>query len=315
MLCSDCGSQNDTSAKICVNCGSELHHTTSEQGATGKIESEVALFKAFIGEKNQAYYLQHFIRFNREQKSSTSWHWPAFFTTFYWLLYRKMWLPALIYFFLPHALTLPAISISMAVGDLGWVAVAFVYGLYFLAAYILPPLYANTFYYRHANNKIAEVKATSNDLQSQLTELAAKGGTSVVVLVAAIIVPLLTVVGLIAALGIPTYQDYTIRTNLNQAVMLGRSATKLVNKHYSLHQMLPNNLLDEGFTKVLPESIQSVELNSENGVISVRLATAPVAGKLLLFVPTLEENNKITWQCIAEHISNKYLPHECRQEQ
>lgn len=66
----------------------------------------------------------------------------------------------------------------------------------------------------------------SNDVRSQLAELSAKGGTSVVALVAAVIVPLLTVVGLITAPGIPAYKDYRIRATLNQAVMVGNSASK-----------------------------------------------------------------------------------------
>ena len=57
-------------------------------------------YKAAIGEKNADFYLSRFHHFD-SNGVRPSWNWPAFFFTFYWLLYRKMGLFALVYVLLP----------------------------------------------------------------------------------------------------------------------------------------------------------------------------------------------------------------------
>jgi hypothetical protein len=55
---------------------------------------------AFIGDANAAYCPDRFDRL--AHGASGGWHWPGMLVTWYWMLYRKMWVPALIYFFAPY---------------------------------------------------------------------------------------------------------------------------------------------------------------------------------------------------------------------
>ena len=109
MFCPQCGSSNDNSAKICSVCGNVLlqagHDTQPSPMAADVPRSADEFYKAAVGHKNQDYYLRHFARFDSNGKVGVSWHWPAFFVTFYWFLYRKMWLNALLYFFLSYLIT------------------------------------------------------------------------------------------------------------------------------------------------------------------------------------------------------------------
>ena len=58
-------------------------------------------FAAFIGAKAQKYLLK-FRKFSVDgiDHFSATWHWPAFLVGFWWLLYRKMYLWAFVYFIL-----------------------------------------------------------------------------------------------------------------------------------------------------------------------------------------------------------------------
>lgn len=67
------------------------------------------------------------------------WNWAAFFFSFWWFLYRKMYLWSVICFI---TLCLPYLNLFILIG---W-GVA-----------------ANNLYYKHANTKIAEVKAFHGD--------------------------------------------------------------------------------------------------------------------------------------------------------
>ena len=312
MFCSQCGSPSNASAKLCAGCGAALQAGLAPiiQDNTDTQDDQL---KAVIGCKSQSYYLSHFQRFNHDKKMSASWNWSAFFLTFHWMLYRKMWLAALIYFFLPHALTLPAIALSAAAGEYGILAVGVIYALYFIGVFILVPMYANALYYRHCNIKIAEVKASTNEQQRQLDELAAKGGTSSIILIVALIFIFVAIIGVFIVIAIPAYQNFTTRANLNSALSSGNTATEVVANFYYQHQMFPSNLESNDFVVTLPESIRSLELSSENGIISITMATTPIAGQSLQLVPSFEEGGQINWQCMSEEIDNKYLPLHCRQ--
>lgn len=320
MFCTQCGNSNNASAKFCSSCGAVLltvaTNTNEARMMTGTEDQKDEFLKAVIGPKNQSYYLRHFQRFSRDNKLSASWHWPAFFLSFYWFLYRKMWLAALVYFLLPYALFIPVgLIAAIAGGSAGEAVTGLGYILYLLGVFVVLPLYANALYYRHCNKKIAEAKIVSKDPQRQLGELSAKGGTSGAALFVILLLPVIAIIGILAAIALPAYQDYTTRANMFQALTIGKSATAVVTEHYYQNQVLPDSLDSIGFAPVLPGSIQEVGYNNENGTISVVIARPPVAGQALLLVPSLDENHKIAWQCMSEDIPNKYLPADCRQEQ
>ena len=91
-------------------------------------------YAKFIG-KNSDYYMQKFDEFSIKPTSfHASWHWPAFFATWWWFLYRKMYLWAALYLV---CICIPYVNF---VSWFGW-AIA-----------------ANHLYYRHVHTKISDLK-------------------------------------------------------------------------------------------------------------------------------------------------------------
>jgi Tfp pilus assembly protein PilE len=319
MFCPQCGKPSDISAKYCLSCGHELPQPEVENvpPKTGKRSSgsPEEFFRAVVGPKNQDGYLRHFLRFEEQGKAGVSWHWPAFFVTFYWLLYRKMWLYALIYFLLPYLVMVPIGFASAMLGEAGGEPFAGIgYGLYLIGVMVLPALYANAIYYRHCKKKIAETRSSSRELQRQFGELSGKGGTSGVVLIVFLAFVLVALIGILAAIAIPAYQDYTTRARLNEAVSMGNAAASAVAGYYSQHQEIPGSLDQAGFAVPPSSSVRNVSVDSQNGVVSVTMAEGPVAGKTLLLIPSLGDNNRIDWECKSEEIQDRYLPRQCRRK-
>jgi len=124
-------------------------------------EDELA---AFIGGKAQKYLLK-FRKFSVDgiDRFSATWHWPAFLVGFWWLLYRKMYLWAFVYFIL---LIIPYANV------LAWITLA---------------ISGHYLYYRYAKGKILMVKTLkpSGDILKTLSEL---GGVNKWVPVVGIIV-------------------------------------------------------------------------------------------------------------------------------
>lgn len=321
MNCRRCGHANDQSAKFCSRCGNPLGEAVVDATPPGGVTpnptatpliAEEEFFKAYLGSNNQDYYLSRFKRFDEAGRAGVSWHWPAFFVTIYWLLYRKMWRNALILFLLP-IVVLAVIGIAGAtLGKGAAPALGMIWIVFALGIWFLPPMFANALYYWHCRKKIAEVKATSRDVQRQLGELAGRGGTSniVWVILAIVFVPGL---GILAAIAIPAYNDYTTKARMVEAVSVGKQAATSVADFYSENEAMPENVAQAGFAGTLPKSVKSIEVDSQTGVITVIMAIPSVADKSVLLVPDVGEDRQITWTCTARDIPLRYLPQECRQ--
>lgn len=277
------------------------------------MENQQEFYKAILGPKNQDYYLRQFAKFDSAGKPGASWHWPAFFVTFYWFLYRKMWMPALLYFFLPYLLMVVLGIAGALAGEAAAPVMGLGYLLYVAAIFFVLPAYANALYYRHCNKKIAEVRASAHEEQRQLGELSGKGGTSNVVLIFVFIFAFVAVIGILAAIAIPAYQEYVTRARMAEAVSIGKNASERVADYYYQHQRVPGSLAEAGFEATVSPGIKGVGVNSEDGVVTITMGSGPVNGKTLQFVPSVDESKHIVWKCMSSEIQDRYLPQQCRQ--
>jgi Tfp pilus assembly protein PilE len=317
MFCQQCGNANDIAAKFCSGCGSALPQAIQNAPAPhteiNTQDNPEEFYNAIVGSKNLGYYLNHFSQFDNNGKAGTSWHWPAFFVTFYWFLYRKMWLNALIYFLLPYLVMIPMGIVAAMAGKSSDTIIGIGYLLYLVGTFLLPPMYANALYYKHCKKKILEVGASSHDLQRQLGELSGKGGTSNVALIVVVVFAFVAIIGILAAVAIPAYSDYTTKARMAGAVTFGTSVTETVANYYYQHQQAPSSLAEAGFVAPLPPSIKEISVNGQTGVVTLIMANSPIEGKTLLFVPSLDENKQINWKCMSQEIKDNYLPNQCRQ--
>lgn len=133
-------------------------------------------------------------------------------------------------------------------------------------------------------------------------------GTLVVLSIAA-----LAGIGISASIAIPAYQDYTTRARIAEVATFGSKVTESITTYYSQHQSVTSNLVEAGFSEALPSSVKSVGVDNENGVVTLTMASpTSIEGKTLLFVPTLDETKKLSWQCMSKELDDKLLPKLCR---
>lgn len=316
MDCQEFGTSNDASAKFCSSCGSALPHA-AKNPPPWPMEIDTAsrpdaFYEAIVGPKNRDYYLRHFARFDGDGKTAASWHWPALFLTFYWLLYRKMWLNAALYLLFPYLALIPLSIAHAALGNSAGPVVGTMYLLYFVVIIALPPMYANAIYYKYCKRKIAKEKSSPRDLPGQLGELSKKGGTSNGALI--FIVILLFFSGVLAAIAIPAYQDFTTRARLAEAVAAGRTVADSVADYHRQHRAMPASLEQAGYSAPLPRAVKEINIDGANGAITVTMAHAPISGQSFLLLPSLDSNQQIIWTCVSQEIRDRYLPRQCRRK-
>ena len=113
-----------------------------------------------------------------------------------------------------------------------------------------------------------------------------------------------------AAIAIPAYQDYTVRTKVNDAVASVRGVTAGVAAYMARYKRPPVSLED---ARAVPHSpyLREAVITGE-GAIVLTLAVQKLEGKRIVFVPTGSTSERITWTCMSEDVAPRYLPRQCR---
>jgi type IV pilus assembly protein PilA len=121
------------------------------------------------------------------------------------------------------------------------------------------------------------------------------------------------IIGILAAVALPAYQDYTVRAKVSELLLAGADAKNKVT------EMAHTNatLTDSGLNVTIPAPSGRVTAANvtAGGVITVSGSTAVTSvGKdiTLTLTPTLEANGKVTWRCTTPAGNHKYVPAECR---
>lgn len=121
------------------------------------------------------------------------------------------------------------------------------------------------------------------------------------------------IIGILAAIAIPAYQDYITRSKVTELVTVASACKASVSEYAQSQDTLPASLGQAGCSNVSTAKIASLDV--ANGVITVVAGAGitPATGNFVL-VPTFTSNTgaPITWDCTTSTIQKKYLPANCR---
>lgn len=132
------------------------------------------------------------------------------------------------------------------------------------------------------------------------------------------------IIGILAAVAIPAYQDYTVRTKVSEGLSLASGAkTTVAETRLSLGRWLTGTNTSYGLA--LPSSITgnnvgSISVAASTGLIKITYSNdTAITGKILTLKPTVTEGG-IKWNCSStapgttagSGIANKYRPANCR---
>ncbi|HEZ2957128.1 TPA: pilin [Neisseria meningitidis] len=148
----------------------------------------------------------------------------------------------------------------------------------------------------------------------------------------------IAIVGILAAVALPAYQDYTARAQVSEAILLAEGQKSAVTEYYLNHGEWPGNNTSAGVassTDIKGKYVQSVTV--ANGVVTAQMASSGVnkeiqGRKLSLWAK--RQNGSVKWFCgqpvernakatadavtaatpDTDKINTKHLPSTCRDD-
>ncbi|HEZ6211619.1 TPA: pilin [Neisseria meningitidis] len=111
----------------------------------------------------------------------------------------------------------------------------------------------------------------------------------------------IAIVGILAAVALPAYQDYTARAQVSEAILLAEGQKSAVTEYYLNHGKWPANNSSAGVASasdIKGKYVQSVEVN--NGVVTATMLSTGVnkeiqGKKLSLWAK--RQNGSVKWFC------------------
>lgn len=158
-----------------------------ETAAAAGLEGDMALYASVVG-GNFPIYRQRWRLDQGIATGSGTWHWPAFLLGLIWMMYRKMYRLAAMWVGL--LLLVSVVETLLDVPDGLSLVITF-------ALSITTGIFGNSWYLAHCQRLIAQARTVTGGDDARLrSELSARGGTSVVAtLVAIVIAVVLSIVG------------------------------------------------------------------------------------------------------------------------
>jgi type IV pilus assembly protein PilA len=127
------------------------------------------------------------------------------------------------------------------------------------------------------------------------------------------------IIGILAAIALPAYQDYTKRTHVSEGLTLA-SGTKTAVAEFHDSQgrfALGSAPLNASYGLASPASIKGNAVNSvsvgTNGVVTITYNTKVQSNLTVIMTPTLPTGGGSTqWTCTQGTVLDKWRPSNCR---
>ena len=117
------------------------------------------------------------------------------------------------------------------------------------------------------------------------------------------------IIGILAAIAIPAYRDYTIRSRVSELIVAAGAYKVSVSERAQSDATLANAGVG---LSVTPAGYVTGGSISQTGVITIESTTVGTA-VTITFTPTFSPPGPLIWACTSPANQHRYVPPECRQ--
>ncbi|MFP5391648.1 MAG: pilin [Gammaproteobacteria bacterium] len=120
------------------------------------------------------------------------------------------------------------------------------------------------------------------------------------------------IVGVLAAVALPAYQDYMVRGRVAELATMASSLKNTVGENIGyLNGTVAGSCKGVTDSTVPTDNMASYKCDDATGTIKVT-GTTKAKSVELTYKPTLNADNVVTWACTTTSANFKYVPVSCR---
>lgn len=122
----------------------------------------------------------------------------------------------------------------------------------------------------------------------------------------------IAIIGIISAVAVPSIQNYTIKAQVEEAIILTSGVKSNILLYFSEAGDFPEDNEEAGFESVGGKFVSSVDVDT--GAIVARFgndANAALVGARVTLTPVAQVNGTVKWVC-SSTATDKYLPSSCK---
>lgn len=124
------------------------------------------------------------------------------------------------------------------------------------------------------------------------------------------------IIGILAAVALPAYQDYTKRARVSEGLGLASAAKAGVGEYFASKGAWPGGNASAGLptaTSIAGNAVSGVAVGA-SGVITITYTSLVLSGAQVTLTPSSANAGSVKWTCKSGSTAmpSKYLPSECR---
>ena len=121
------------------------------------------------------------------------------------------------------------------------------------------------------------------------------------------------IIGILAAIAIPSYQDYILRSKVSEFLNVASAAKTSVSEYAVTNGEMPSSQAQAGFSSVSTPYVSAITYSQTSttvGVLTVT-GTGDTAGIALTLTGTQDNDGNVQWDCAATS-GTQFVPASCR---
>ena len=125
------------------------------------------------------------------------------------------------------------------------------------------------------------------------------------------------IVGILAAIALPAYQDYTVRAKVSEGLARLAEGKTSVAEYYSANGNFPPSAASAGFNTATAGYVASMNCGASCGELRITFNNKePNLNGRQVLLSGAPQNGQLVWKCTTngapQPVSTKYLPASCR---
>lgn len=120
------------------------------------------------------------------------------------------------------------------------------------------------------------------------------------------------IIGILAAIAIPAYQDYTVRAQVSEGLALSSAAKVAATEHWQMTGAFPTDNADAGLENITGTYVTSVAVAGNAITVTYgNAAHTDIAADTITLTADTSSGGSVQWNCTSA-IEDNQLPSVCR---